>query len=335
MAVAVRLGTRPLSTSTSECCTYLPWRVSLTPLRTCDAVSRGSNRNRVTPSRQLSLFALRCQDMNEPFHHKKSLGQHFLNSDIVPEWMCDAAAVTSGDTVVEIGPGTGALTTALLARGAVVHAIETDMRAIAVLEDTLAEVIAEKRLTLHQLDARRLSLTELGFLDHQFKIVSNIPYYLTGQLLRRCIEHPVQPSDLVFLVQKEVAKRAAAKLPPAPGAKGSLLALSLQAYGDVSIFKAVSRGHFTPAPEVDSAILAVRNISRDYFTDMSEATFFQAIRAGFANKRKQLQHNFKQTFGSACTGAVFQSADLPATFRDEDISLNEWQRIAATIESCQ
>lgn len=273
--------------------------------------------------------------MHTPFHHKKSLGQHFLNSDLVPEWLCDAAAVTSGDTVVEIGPGTGALTNALLARGATVHAIETDHRAIDILEETFATAIASDTLHLHHLDARKLTLHTMELTDHQFKVVANIPYYLTGQLLRSCMEHPVQPSDLVFLVQKEVAKRAAAKLPPVAGAKGSLLALSLQAYGDVSIFKAVSRGHFTPPPDVDSAILAVRNISRDYFVDLNEERFFAVIRAGFGNKRKQLQHNLKQHFGATCTETVFAAVAIPPTIRAEDVSLADWYTITKTIAECQ
>jgi len=273
--------------------------------------------------------------MSDRFQHKKSLGQHFLNSDIVPTWLCDAGAVTAGDTVIEIGPGTGALTRALLARGANVLAIETDRRALMVLEETFDTDIASGQLILHALDARKLSLASLGLADHQFKVVSNIPYYLTGQLLRSCLEHPVQPRDLVFLVQKEVAKRAASKLPPAPNAKGSLLALSLQVYGDVSIYRAVSRGHFTPPPAVDSAIVAVRNISRDFFKDLSEAMFFTVIRAGFASKRKQLQHNLKRAFGPECSETVFSTLHIDHTIRAEDVPLTTWRDIAAIVAKCQ
>jgi 16S rRNA (adenine1518-N6/adenine1519-N6)-dimethyltransferase len=273
--------------------------------------------------------------MSETFHHKKSLGQHFLNSDIVPTWLCDAAAVTTGDRVVEIGPGTGALTTELLARGAQVIALETDRRAITALNSTFAEQLGSGQLILHQLDVRKLALESLGLTDHGFKIVANIPYYLSGYLFRVCVEHPVQPSDLVFLVQKEVAKRAAAPLPPRKGAKGSLLALSLQAYGDVAIYKAVSRGHFTPAPAVDSAILAVRNLSRDYFTNITEADFFAVIRAGFAQKRKQLNHNLKAVYGEGCAAAALAAADLPPSIRAEDVSLEAWQQLTAAIATCQ
>jgi 16S rRNA (adenine1518-N6/adenine1519-N6)-dimethyltransferase len=273
--------------------------------------------------------------MPEMFHHKKSLGQHFLNSDIVPSWMCDAAAVTAGDTVLEIGPGTGALTRELLARGATVIAVETDRRALAVLNETFADDCTTNQLVLHELDARELNVSALGLLDHQFKIVANIPYYLSGYLFRSCVEHPVQPSDLVFLVQKEVAKRAAAPLPPARNAKGSLLALSLQAYGEVAIYKAVSRGHFTPPPAVDSAILALRNLSRDFFTDITEADFFTVIRAGFAQKRKQLGHNLRSAFGADCAHEALQAANIAPATRAEDVSLEEWRALTAAVSGCQ
>jgi 16S rRNA (adenine1518-N6/adenine1519-N6)-dimethyltransferase len=271
----------------------------------------------------------------EPFHHKKSLGQHFLNSDLVPNWMCDAAVVTTGENVVEIGPGTGALTKVLLDRGAQVHAIETDRRAITVLHEIFAEQCASGQLTIQALDVRHLKLSDLGVSDHQFKIVANIPYYLSGYLFRICVEHPVQPSDLVFLVQKEVAKRAAAPLPPKRHAKGSLLSLSLQAYGDVAIYKAVSRGHFTPPPTVDSAILAVRNINRDFFTDISESVFFAVIKAGFAQKRKQLGHNLRTVFGADNATRALTMANLPPTIRAEDVSLAEWHTLAQALTGCQ
>lgn len=270
--------------------------------------------------------------MSDHFAHKKSLGQHFLNSDIVPDWLCAAGAVTDTDTVVEIGPGTGALTKALLERGATVLAIETDRRALTILEDTFATEIRKQQLTLVNADVRKLALQELGLVDHQFKIVANIPYYLSGHLFRVCLEHPVQPSDLVFLVQKEVAQRAAKPLPPTKGGKGSLLSLSLQAYGEVAIFKAVSRGHFTPPPSVDSAILAVRNISRDYFSEIDEALFYTVIRTGFGQKRKQLQHNLKTRFSATSVQAALQAADLPATIRAEDVSLAAWQQLVAVIQ---
>ena len=127
--------------------------------------------------------------MNEPFLTKKSLGQHFLTSDLVPNWLCDAAAVAEGEVVVEIGPGTGALTSILLERGAQVIALEADARAIAILKDTCSEAILNNQLIIHHLDVRQLDLADIaGLEDHQFKIVANIPYYLSGHLFRICLQ---------------------------------------------------------------------------------------------------------------------------------------------------
>src|SRR5690606_33357581 len=126
--------------------------------------------------------------MVEKFQTKKSLGQHFLNSGVVPRWLCDAGEVTKGDTVVEIGPGTGALTTELLSRGARVVALEADRRAIAVLEERFREERRSGQLDLRLTDARKLKLSELGLADHSFKVIANIPYYLTGHLFRVFLE---------------------------------------------------------------------------------------------------------------------------------------------------
>ena len=271
--------------------------------------------------------------MNESFQHKKSLGQHFLNSDLVPTWLCDAGAVTAGDSVLEIGPGTGALTRELLARGATVIALETDARAVAVLEETFVDALATNQLQLHKHDVRTLAVETLGLSDHAFKVVANIPYYLSGHLFRTLIEHPVQPSDLVFLVQKEVAKRAAAPLPPAPKAKGSLLALSLQVYGTVTCPRTVSRGHFTPPPQVDSAIVVVRHITRDYFDTITEADFFATIRLGYGNKRKQLAHNLHTKYDKPVVAAALGAANLSPTVRAEDISLTQWKTLIQTLTS--
>ncbi len=141
------------------------------------------------------------------FDHKKSLGQNFLTSDVVPTWMCEAGSVTAGDIVIEIGPGTGALTRVLLARGATVHAIETDARAILVLTTTFSEAITNGQLILHHGDMREFDITTITTPFKDYKIVANIPYYLSGFLLRTCLELREPPTTLVFLMQKEVVHR--------------------------------------------------------------------------------------------------------------------------------
>src|SRR6056297_1495077 len=194
--------------------------------------------------------------MNETFAHKKSLGQHFLNSDYVPKKMCDAGSVAAGDVVLEIGPGTGVLTREILKRGASVVAVEADQRAIESLQETCAQEITDKQLTIFHHDARKLDMATFGLQDQRFKVIANIPYYISGLLFRQCLESDIQPTDLVFLVQKEVAQRIARD------PKESILSMSVKVFGDPSYICTIKRGHFTPPPAVDSAIVAVHNINR-------------------------------------------------------------------------
>ena len=253
------------------------------------------------------------------FAHKKSLGQNFLTSPIVPGWMCDAANINTGDNVLEIGPGTGALTDILLARGAHVIAIEADRRALEHLKEKYADQLAAKRLSLIQSDARELDLANLGLKPGKFKVVANIPYYLTGLLLRHCLQTTVQPSTLVFLLQKEVVTR----ITRAP--KESLLSLSVKAFGTPHYYKTVSRGHFHPAPKIDSAILQVTDITLDNFSNLAEAEFFfTIIHLGFGQKRKQLLGNLAQKYPRTDLEQIFTTLKIPLTIRAEDIKLPTW-----------
>lgn len=227
--------------------------------------------------------------MTEKFEHKKSLGQHFLTSSVVPRWMCDAGDIKPAETVVEIGPGTGVLTEELLLRGANVIALEADQRAIDVLTERFTNHCESGQLKVLHADVRNFDWTSLGLKNSSYKVVANIPYYLSGLLFRTILENEVQPSTLVFLVQKEVAKRATSDI--SKGEKESLLSLSIKSFGEPAYIKNVSRGHFTPPPKVDSGIIAVRNISRDNFIDVPTIFFFELLHLGFGQKRKQLLGN--------------------------------------------
>ncbi len=266
----------------------------------------------------------------DAFQTKKSLGQHFLTSSVVPSWMCDAARVTEGDIVLEIGPGTGVLTREILSRGATVVAVEADARAIAVLAETFTDEITSKRLVLHHLDVRESSLLELPLLhDHAFKVVANIPYYLSGMLFRVLLEKTVQPSELVYLVQKEVAKRITSDL--ARDEKESILSLSVKAYGTPEYVKTVSRGHFSPAPKVDSAIVAVRNIRRDNFRELDPSFFFELLHLGFGKKRKQLLGNLSEKFSREQLTHTFSTLSIPVSTRAEDLALQIWLDLARAL----
>lgn len=261
---------------------------------------------------------------------KKSLGQHFLTSPVVPGWMCDAAALQAGEKVLEIGPGTGVLTREILARGADVIALEADLRAIVALKETFREEIAEKRLFLIHTDVRTLDLAAIpGITDHGYTVVANIPYYLSGFLFRTILESSAQPKRLVFLVQREVAKRVVGGVHT--GGKESLLSLSVKAYGVPSYVKTVSRGHFSPAPKVDSAIVCVEGISRNRFTACDPDLFFHILRLGFGQKRKQLLGNLSKEFKKEELVHIFSTHGVPVSARAEDLPLETWLSLAADL----
>jgi 16S rRNA (adenine1518-N6/adenine1519-N6)-dimethyltransferase len=256
----------------------------------------------------------------EKIEAKKSLGQHFLNNTKVPKDMADAAEVAAGDVVLEIGPGTGALTRELLNRGARVVAIETDARAVEALEKTFVEEITAHKLVISHSDIRTIDLTALGLQPRAYKLVANIPYYLSGMLFRLFLENETQPSDLVFLVQREVAERIARDK------KESLLSLSVKVFGTPKYIKTVGKGNFTPPPKIDSAIIAVRNISKDMLAEaqVSPELFFTVIHEGFKSKRKQLLGNLSEKVPREQLMHIFSTLNLSPTIRGEDVSLKIW-----------
>ena len=263
----------------------------------------------------------------EKFIHKKSLGQNFLTSEVVPNWMCEAGKVTAGDTVLEIGPGTGMLTKVLLAKGALVIAIETDERAITELNVAFKNEIASKQLTIHYGDAKIITPQTLGLKDKKFKIVANIPYYLSGFLLRSFLDNEIQPSSLTFLIQKELAYRIARD------EKESILSLSVKVFGNPVYIKTVVKGHFLPKPKVDSAILSIYDINQDNFKNVDKDTFFNTLHLGLGKKRKQLLGNLSQKYNREVLLKIFQKLNIKETTRGEDLSLSEWIQITKALET--
>lgn len=238
-------------------------------------------------------------------YKKKSLGQHFLHTRSYVEAVADAADIKPGETVLEIGPGEGALTEALLARGAIVVALEKDTRLISVLR----EKFAGKKFEVIEGDALEFEPT-----FRNYKVIGNIPYYITGALFKKFLTARKQPSSLVFLVQKEVAERIARSK------KESILSLSIKAYGTPHYIKTVPAGAFSPPPQVDSAILAVRDISRDNFKNNAhEEKFFDAVKKGFAQKRKLLKSNLGSHYAAALTREKIGEKE-----RAEDVPLSKW-----------
>lgn len=260
------------------------------------------------------------------FIAKKSLGQNFLHAPQVVSAMVHASTLKEGDTVLEVGPGKGALTKALLETGANVIAIEKDDRAIPFLQDKFKTNIEKGMLRLIHGDVLEINPLEYGLKPHEYTITANIPYYISGEFLRKFLESDTQPIKIVVMLQKELAKRIV-------DIKGSILSISVKAYGNTKYITSVPRKFFRPMPNVDSAVLLIENISKNFFNEskIDEKTFFEIIKAGFAHKRKVLVKNLEGVIDSICIKNIWEEEKWSPTRRAEELTLDEWKKIAQKV----
>jgi 16S rRNA (adenine1518-N6/adenine1519-N6)-dimethyltransferase len=255
---------------------------------------------------------------------KKSLGQNFLMHARIAERIADAAGVGAGDTVLEIGPGTGMLTAPLLARAQKVIAIEADGELVPALQERFARAIADGKLALAHGDVRAFDPSSI---PGPYKLVANIPYYITGEIIRSFLEAAHKPESMTLLVQKEVAERIARQ--KGKRAKESLLSVSVKAFGEPKYCFTVPRGAFKPAPGVDSAVLHIGSIRADAFASKGEEErFFAVARAGFAHKRKLLAGNLEAVAPRAEAMDALVRAGVAPNARAEDLSVEEWRALA-------
>lgn len=232
--------------------------------------------------------------------------------------IAETARITPEDTVLEIGPGEGMLTKHLLATGARVIAIEKDDRLIPILKETFAQETQAGRFHLVHGDILSLDLATLGLAPGSYLLTANIPYYITGAIFRTVVGGPVPPARAVVLVQHEVAVRIARDK------KESLASLAIKAYGTPRYIKKVPASFFKPAPNVDSAILLIDDISRTHFVSHgSEERFFEILHAAFAHKRKQVGKGLQSVLGETTEEALARCAVSP-TARAEDLSLDQY-----------
>lgn len=262
---------------------------------------------------------------------KKSLGQHFLNSKHVLSQIIEAGNIKNGEKILEIGPGTGILTEALLQSGANVIAIEKDARAIDLLNQKFSKEINDSKLKLVYADILETKEKDTENQENShipnepYSIIANIPYYITGAILEKFLEKGPRPTKMVLLVQKEVAERVVAR-----DGKESVLSVSVKAFGNPSIVAKVPRGAFSPPPNVDSAILKIENILNNQFIEKNVdiTNFFEIIKAGFAHKRKYLIRNLEEKINKNDLESIWSKLGLNPKIRAEEITVSQWFDIA-------
>lgn len=248
---------------------------------------------------------------------KKSLGQHWLHDESSLTAMCDAADVSADDVVLEVGPGVGTLTELLVKRAKRVVAVEFDEK----LAHELPARVQASNLEVVQQDILRFDLTSL---PAGYKVVANIPYYLTSNLLRVLSEAANPASRVVLLVQKEVAERVVAE----PGDM-SLLSVSAQFYWQVSLGRLVPAELFTPPPKVDSQILVLSRRDQPLFPDVDTKRFFRIVKAGFSGKRKTLLNSLSGglAMSKTDTTAMLTKANITPSLRAQNLSITDWYNL--------
>lgn len=249
---------------------------------------------------------------------KKSLGQNFLFDENVLWRIVDAADITPDEQVLEIGPGLGALTKLLAQTAVSVTAVELDDRLLPVLEDEL-----EPYDNISLIHGDILAQDPAALFTGAYKVVANVPYYITGAILRHLLSAQNKPTLMVLTVQKEVADRITA-VPP----HMSLLAISAQFYGSVTPVTTLKAGAFWPRPDVDSAVICL-NLNQISSVDPEfESQFFRIAKAGFSQKRKQLHKNLRQLGHSkAEIETLLLQANIDGTRRAETLTIAEWKTL--------
>ena len=259
---------------------------------------------------------------------KKSLGQNFLKDEAVLDAIIDVSEVLPGDNVLEIGPGTGLLTEKLAKAGAKVLAIELDHELVLRLN---AHFIESDSVSILEGNILDIHLEELllrsGYEENQYKVVANIPYYITAPIIRSLLSLAHQPTSLTLMVQNEVADRLTAS----PGHM-SLLSIMAQYYAQVEKKFFVPKTAFDPIPAVDSAVIQL--IPQHAFNTEEDMRVFRIVRAGFSARRKTLANNLASSFhmNRSAVEQFLASLGLTSMIRAQELSVAQWRALADVLK---
>ena len=256
----------------------------------------------------------------------KRLGQNFLIDKFALSKVISASELKPEDIVLEIGPGTGILTMELAKKARKVIAIEKDRLMLLALKETLASF-----QNIEVIHGDILKLSPLSSKLKPYKVIANLPFYLTAPVIRKFLEAEIQPELMVFVVQKEVAQRICSKPP-----KMNLLAVSVQVYAEAKIIAYISKTSFWPQPKVDSAIIKIIPLKAAPPLLLRAGLyeqFFKIVRSGFANPRKQIVNNLSRMLKLTKeeTSAWLLQNNIKPTMRAEILSVEHWKALAKTI----
>ena len=248
---------------------------------------------------------------------KKSLGQHWLKDPEILADIAEAAELTGDDVVLEIGPGLGTLTSRLLARANSVTAVEFD----ADLARKLPGQFPGKKLTVVNQDILQFDLNQL---PKNYKVVANVPYYITSKIVEKLMTVENKPSIAVLLVQKEVAERIAAE-----AGNMSVLSVSVQIFAEAELDIEVPRQFFTPPPKVDSQVVVLRTRNNPLITPEDQRDFFRIVKAGFSAKRKKLRSSLSGglRIDKIVAEELLKNAGISPDARAEDLAIEDWKRL--------
>jgi len=248
---------------------------------------------------------------------KKSLGQHWLKDPEILADIAEAAELTGDDVVLEIGPGLGTLTSRLLARANSVTAVEFD----ADLARKLPGQFPGKKLTVVNQDILQFDLNQL---PKNYKVVANVPYYITSKIVEKLMTAENKPSIAVLLVQKEVAERIAAE-----AGNMSILSVSVQIFAEAELDIEVPRQFFTPPPKVDSQVVVLRTRDNPLIASEDQRDFFRIVKAGFSAKRKKLRSSLSGGLGidKSVAEELLKNAGISPDARAEDLAIEDWKKL--------
>lgn len=273
----------------------------------------------------------------------KSLGQNFLVDNEALSRIVDAGDIKPTDTIIEIGPGLGILTEGLAKHAKKVIAVELDKKLAGLLESRIANHVLGSKVQIIQGDILNMPDTQYLIRNTNYKLIANIPYYITSKILTKFLTAENKPELIVLLVQKEVAERICARprstnstdSPRASSGRAgamSVLSVSVQAYGEPEIIDIVPASSFFPAPKVDSAILKISNIKYQ-ISKTNEKDYFRTVKIGFAARRKTLLNNLSAGYrlDKDTVLNILKTVELNENVRAQELSIEQWEMLTRHI----